>query len=481
MQLPREQDEPRVRRVPEDRLPLVVPGEDARRVGEQQPLARRGRRRRRAGRPRPARAAGRAGARRGGRPARARGQAPAGRSGAGAGPGAVAGGAARLDRERQPRAVPADRHGAAVLEPPEEDLVGERVAHLGLDQPRERPRARRPGRGPARARCAAAAGSSRIATRRSASCASSSRDELADDRLHDRGRQRRERHDRVEPVAELRREEPLDRGPSRGPAPSRAWSAPKPIAPGRRLARAGVRGHDEHDLAEVRLAPRVVGERRVVHHLQEDVEEVRVRLLDLVEEHDARRLAAHRVDQQAPLLEADVPRRRADEARHRVLLHELAHVEAVEVAAELPRELARQLRLADAGRPGEEEAAGRVVGVAEPGARALDRLHDGAHGLLLPEDHARRAPPRARAAAPSPGASPAAPGCAPSARSRARPRRRRRAASSPAAAASRSAAPASSITSTALSGRRCSRRWRAARRTAASSASGAYVTPWCSS
>ena len=157
---------------------------------------------------------------------------------------------------------------------------------------------------------------------------------------------------------------------------------------GGRLARAGVRGHDQHDLAEVGLAPGVVGERRVVHHLQQDVEEVRVRLLDLVEQHDACGLAAHGVDEQSALLEADVARRGADESRHRVLLHELAHVEAVKLAAELARQLTRQLRLADAGGAGEEKAAGRVVGVPEAGARALDGAHDGADGRLLAEDGA---------------------------------------------------------------------------------------------
>ena len=38
VQLAGGQDQPRVGRVPEDRLPLVVPGEDAHRVGEQQAL-----------------------------------------------------------------------------------------------------------------------------------------------------------------------------------------------------------------------------------------------------------------------------------------------------------------------------------------------------------------------------------------------------------------------------------------------------------
>ena len=71
------------------------------------------------------------------------------------------------------------------------------------------------------------------------------------------------------------------------------------------------------------------------------------------------------------LLEADVARRRADQPRHRVLLHVLAHVEADELVAELQRELLGELGLADAGRPGEQETAGRALGRASPARERL--------------------------------------------------------------------------------------------------------------
>ena len=69
--------------------------------------------------------------------------------------------------------------------------------------------------------------------------------------------------------------------------------------------------------------------------------------------------------EQAALVEADVARRRADQARHRVALHVFGHVEADELDAERERELARDLGLADAGRAGEQEAADRLALVAE--------------------------------------------------------------------------------------------------------------------
>jgi hypothetical protein len=76
---------------------------------------------------------------------------------------------------------------------------------------------------------------------------------------------------------------------------------------------AGVGRHDDDHVAEIGLAPVVVGQRPVVHHLQQDVEDVRVRLLDLVEQQHAVRLLGERLGQQAALVEADVARRRADQ------------------------------------------------------------------------------------------------------------------------------------------------------------------------
>ena len=95
-----------------------------------------------------------------------------------------------------------------------------------------------------------------------------------------------------------------------------------------------------------------------------------VRLLDLVEQHHAVRVGAHGIDEQAALLEADVSGRGADEPGHGVLLHVLAHVEADELVAEENRELLGELRLADAGRAGEEEAARRADRAAPSPARA---------------------------------------------------------------------------------------------------------------
>ena len=97
--------------------------------------------------------------------------------------------------------------------------------------------------------------------------------------------QRTEDDDVVDAVEELRPEAL----PAAPPSPLRARSS-KAASLGQVLAlqqlRAEVRGHDEHRVLEVDGAALGVGEPAIVEHLQQDVEDIRMRLFDLVEEHD---------------------------------------------------------------------------------------------------------------------------------------------------------------------------------------------------
>jgi hypothetical protein len=89
----------------------------------------------------------------------------------------------------------------------------------------------------------------------------------------------------------------------------------------------GVGGHDHDHVTEVRLAPVVVGQRTVVHHLQQQVEDFRMRLLDFIEQQHAVRLLGDGFGQQTALIEPDIARRRTDQTRYGVALHVLGHVE----------------------------------------------------------------------------------------------------------------------------------------------------------
>ena len=65
-----------------------------------------------------------------------------------------------------------------------------------------------------------------------------------------------------------------------------------------------------------------VGQAAIFQHLQQDVEYVRVGLLDLVQEDHRVRLATHRLSQVAALLVAHVARRSTNQTRHGVFLHD---------------------------------------------------------------------------------------------------------------------------------------------------------------
>ena len=140
---------------------------------------------------------------------------------------------------------------------------------------------------------------------------------------------------------------------------------------------AEVRRHDDDGVLEVDRPPLAVGQPAIVEQLQQHVQHLGVRLLDLVEEHDGVRPPAHRFGELSGLLVADVSGRRADHPRHRVLLLVLRHVDAHHRLLVVEQELgerARQLRLADAGRAEEQEAAERPVRILQAGARAADRV-----------------------------------------------------------------------------------------------------------
>ena len=172
---------------------------------------------------------------------------------------------------------------------------------------------------------------------------------------------------------------------------SLVWREADALAEVLDVPRPDVRGHDDDRVAEVHAAAEAVGQDPVVEHLEQDVEHVGVRLLDLVEEHDGVRLAADLLGQLAALLVADVAGRRADEARHGELLHVLRHVDADErvlAVEEVLRQPLRELGLADARGAEEDERADGPLRVFEPGARPADGPRELLDGLVLPDDRA---------------------------------------------------------------------------------------------
>ncbi len=188
----------------------------------------------------------------------------------------------------------------------------------------------------------------------------------------------------IQTVAEFGRESPLDRG---GIFPGAAFAA-KADGRLRLLPRARVRGHDQDHVAEVHRPAIVVGQLAVVHHLQQDVVDIRVRLFHFVQKKDAMRVLVHAIGQHAALVKPDIARRRADQTGNRVLFHVFRHVEADQFHAKRRGKLLCHLGLADARRPGEEVVADGLFRFAQAGTRQLDGRAERGDRLVLTEDHA---------------------------------------------------------------------------------------------
>ena len=111
-------------------------------------------------------------------------------------------------------------------------------------------------------------------------------DELVHDPCDDRRWQVGERHNRIEAVAEFRREHLLDRIFLRVFTGHRAEAD----AFSRHVRGAGIGRHDQDRVAEVDRLAVVIGELAVIHHLQQDVEQVRMGLFDLVQQKHGMRM-----------------------------------------------------------------------------------------------------------------------------------------------------------------------------------------------
>ncbi len=161
--------------------------------------------------------------------------------------------------------------------------------------------------------------------------------------------------------------------------------------PGAAVDEAGahVAGHDDDRVAEVDGAALTVGQAPIVKDLQQRVPHVRVRLLDLVKQHQAVGAAAHLFGELPTLIVAYIARRRAKETADRVLLAVLAHVhtdERILVVEEELRQRAGQLRLADAAAAQEDERANGTARVAQARPAAADSVGQRVDRLVLADD-----------------------------------------------------------------------------------------------
>src|SRR5437879_3260161 len=155
------------------------------------------------------------------------------------------------------------------------------------------------------------------------------------------------------------------------------------------VPRAQVRGHNDDGVSEIHGVAEPVGQLSGFEYLQQNVEDVRMGLLDFIQQDDGVRRPADALGQLTALFVAHIPRRRADELRHRVFFHELRHVEANQRFLRPKKEFgqaAGDLGLADAGGPEEKEAAHGAHRRLEAGAAAANGARERGNGLVLADD-----------------------------------------------------------------------------------------------
>src|SRR6202044_2993673 len=117
-------------------------------------------------------------------------------------------------------------------------------------------------------------------------------------------------------------------------------------------------------ILEVHGVTEAISQLTILKNLQQDVEDIRVRLLDFIQQHHRVRRALHPFCELTTFLVTHIARRRTDELGDRVLLHELRHIEADQSLLAAEEELgqsARHLRLAHTSRSQEKERADGTI------------------------------------------------------------------------------------------------------------------------
>ena len=155
------------------------------------------------------------------------------------------------------------------------------------------------------------------------------------------------------------------------------------------IARTQVRRHDDDRVLEVNLAALRIGQAAFFQNLQQGVEDIRVSLLDLIEEDDREGTTTDLFGELAAFVVTDVAGRSTEETRGGVLLRELGHIELDQRILITEEELGqslRKLRLTNTGRAGEDEGATGTLGVLQAASSTTDRLGQSLNRGILTDD-----------------------------------------------------------------------------------------------
>ena len=131
--------------------------------------------------------------------------------------------------------------------------------------------------------------------------------------------------------------------------------------------RTEVRSQNHDHVLEIDHTTLTIGQTTIVKHLQQNIKNLRMRLLDFVKQDHRVWASTNGFGKLTALFIADVARRGADESRDRVLLAVLTHVDAHHRLLIVEQEFSQalgELGLTHTGRAQEQERAGWAVRVA---------------------------------------------------------------------------------------------------------------------
>ncbi len=80
------------------------------------------------------------------------------------------------------------------------------------------------------------------------------------------------------------------------------------------LCRACIGGHDDHHITEINRLTIVISQAAIIHHLQQQIEDIRVGFFNFIQQQNRMRRLINRISQQTALVEPDIARRRTDQA-----------------------------------------------------------------------------------------------------------------------------------------------------------------------
>ena len=150
-----------------------------------------------------------------------------------------------------------------------------------------------------------------------------------------------------------------------------------------------VGGHDQNGVFEINGTALRVSDTAIIEYLQQNVEYIRMRFLDLIEQNNRIRFSAHCLGKLTALLVAYVSRRRSDQTGDGVFFHVFTHIDSnhvVLIVKQLFCQRFCKLCFTDTGRSKEQERTDRFCRIFDSGFGTDDRIRNLCNCLILTND-----------------------------------------------------------------------------------------------